>query len=71
MLDRIAHAVSMSAMWRWCNAGNRASVLMIVADDLPVKDSDGCVMVASAIARDVTVKKRIEAALRESEARFR
>ena len=37
----------------------------------PVKDSDGCVMGASAIARDVTtVKKRIEAALRESEAGF-
>ena len=37
----------------------------------PVKDSNGCVMGASAIARDVTEKKRIEAALRDNEARFR
>ncbi len=36
-----------------------------VADDFPSEDSDGCVMGASAIARDVTEKKRIEAALRD------
>jgi len=55
MLDRIAR-------------GERIDVSLTIS---PVKDADGCVMGASAIARDVTVKRRIEAALRESEARFR
>jgi PAS domain S-box-containing protein len=36
----------------------------------PVKDADGAVIGASKIARDVTERKRIEATLRESEARF-
>jgi hypothetical protein len=36
----------------------------------PVKDVDGVVIGASSIARDITVRKRAEAALRESEARF-
>lgn len=36
----------------------------------PVKDHDGQVIGASTIARDITERKRIESALRESEARF-
>ncbi len=36
----------------------------------PVKDHDGRVIGASTIARDITERKRIESALRESEARF-
>lgn len=36
----------------------------------PVKDADGVVIGASSIARDITARKRTEAALRESEARF-
>ena len=36
----------------------------------PVKDADGIVIGASSIARDITARKRTEAALRESEARF-
>lgn len=36
----------------------------------PVKDADGVVVGASSIARDITARKRTEAALRESEARF-
>ncbi len=36
----------------------------------PVKDVDSVVIGASSIARDITARKRTEAALRESEARF-
>lgn len=70
MLDRIAcgeHVRNVEMVQRR-KKGDRIDVSLTIS---PVKDSDGCVMGASAIARDVTVKKRIEAALRESEARFR
>ncbi len=70
MLARIArgeHVRNVEMVQRRKN-GDRIDVSLTMS---PVKDSDGCVMGASAIARDVTVKKRIEAALRESEARFR
>ena len=70
MLDRIARGehVRNVEMVQRRKQGDRIDVSLTIS---PVKDSDGCVMGASAIARDVTVKKRIEAALRESEARFR
>ena len=70
MLDRIARGehVRNVEMVQRPKKGDRIDVSLTIS---PVKDSDGCVMGASAIARDVTVKKRIEAALRESEARFR
>ena len=47
--------------------GRRFNVSLTVS---PVKDADGIVVAASAIARDITQRKRIEAALRENEARF-
>jgi PAS domain S-box-containing protein len=70
MLDRIARGehVRNVEMVQRRKQGERIDVSLTIS---PVKDADGCVMGASAIARDVTVKRRIEAALRESEARFR
>src|SRR5277367_922143 len=37
----------------------------------PVRDSSGCVIGASKVARDITAEKRSEQALRESEQRYR
>src|SRR6204780_4658279 len=37
----------------------------------PVRDSSGCIVGASKVARDITAEKRAEHALRESEQRFR
>ncbi|HEU0054935.1 MAG TPA: PAS domain S-box protein [Longimicrobium sp.] len=37
----------------------------------PLRDADGAVVGASTIARDITARRRTEAALRESEARYR
>jgi len=70
MLDRIAcgeHVRNVETVQRR-KKGERIDVSLTIS---PVKDLDGGVMGASAIARDVTEKKRIEAALRDSEARFR
>ncbi len=70
MLGRIArgeHVRNVETVQRR-RKGDRIDVSLTIS---PVKDSDGCVVGASAIARDVTDKKRIEAALRDNEARFR
>lgn len=70
MLDRIAngeHVRNVETVQRR-KKGDRIDVSLTIS---PVKDPDGSVMGASAIARDVTEQKRIEAALRDSEARFR
>lgn len=70
MLNRIAcgeHVRNVDMVQRR-KQGDRIDVSLTIS---PVKDADGCVMGVSVIARDVTVKRRIEAALRESEARFR
>ena len=70
MLGRIArgeHVRNVETVQRR-KKGDRIDVSLTIS---PVKDLDGCVMGASAIARDVTEKKRIEAALRDNEARFR
>ncbi|WHZ24861.1 MAG: hypothetical protein OJF47_003973 [Nitrospira sp.] len=70
MLDRIAngeHVRNVETVQRR-KKGDRIDVSLTIS---PVKDTDGSVMGASAIARDVTEKQRIEAALRDSEARFR
>lgn len=70
MLGRIArgeHVRNVETVQRR-KKGDRIDVSLTIS---PVKDSGGCVMGASAIARDVTEKKRIEAALRDNEARFR
>lgn len=70
MLDRIArgeHVRNVETVQRR-KKGERIDVSLTIS---PVKDHDGGVTGASAIARDVTEKKRIEAALRDSEARFR
>jgi PAS domain S-box-containing protein len=70
MLDRIAHGehVRNVETVQRRKSGDRIDVSLTMS---PVKDADGSVMGASAITRDVTERKRIEAALRESEARFR
>jgi PAS domain S-box-containing protein len=70
MLDRIArgeHVRNVETIQRR-KRGKRIDVSLTVS---PVKDGEGAVIAASAIARDITQRKRIEAALRESEARFR
>jgi PAS domain S-box-containing protein len=70
MLDRIArgeHVRNVETVQRR-KRGDRIDVSLTIS---PVKEADGSVMGASAITRDVTERKRIEAALRESEARFR
>jgi PAS domain S-box-containing protein len=70
MLDRIArgeHVRNVETIQRR-KRGKRIDVSLTVS---PVKDGEGAVVAASAIARDITQRKRIEAALRESEARFR
>ena len=70
MLGRIArgeHVRNVETVQRR-KKGDRIDVSLTIS---PVKDADGCVAGASAIARDVTDKKRIEAALRDNEARFR
>lgn len=69
MLDRIArgeHVRNVETIQRR-KRGKRIDVSLTVS---PVNDGDGTVVAASAIARDITHRKRIEAALRESEARF-
>lgn len=69
MLDRIArgeHVCNVETIQRR-KRGKRIDVSLTVS---PVKDGEGAVVAASAIARDITHRKRIEAALRESEARF-
>lgn len=69
MLDRIArgeHARNVETVQRR-KRGQRIDVSLTMS---PVKDAEGDVMGASWIARDVTRRKRIEAAVRESEAQF-
>lgn len=48
--------------------GTRLTVSLSIS---PIRDASGTLVGASAIARDITARKRAEAALRESEARFR
>ena len=70
MLDRIAqgdHVRNVETVQRK-KRGGRIDVSLTMS---PVKDAEGGITGASWIARDVTKRKRIEAALRESEAHFR
>jgi PAS domain S-box-containing protein len=69
MLSQIAHGehVRNVETIQRKKQGHRIDVSLTVS---PVKDVAGAVVAASAIARDITQRKRIEAALRESEARF-
>ncbi len=53
---------------RRTKSGKRLNISLTIS---PVKDSTGRIVGASKIARDVTQSKRIERALRESEARLR
>lgn len=69
MLARIAqgdHVRNVETVQRK-KRGHRIDVSLTMS---PLKDAEGDVVGASWIARDVTRRKRIEAALRESEARF-
>lgn len=70
MLDRIArgeHVRNLETVQR----RKRGELIDVSLTISPVKDADGGVVGASAISRDITQRKRIESALRESEARFR
>lgn len=69
ILERIAHGehVRHFETIRKRKNGKRIDVSLTIS---PVKDAEGNIIAASKIARDVTERKRIEAALRESEARF-
>jgi PAS domain S-box-containing protein len=53
---------------RVCKDGTRIDVSLTIS---PIQDSTGRVIGASKIARDITARKRIEAALQASEAQFR
>jgi PAS domain S-box-containing protein len=53
---------------RLCKDGTRVDVALTIS---PFRDSTGRIIGASKIARDITARKRIEAALQASEARFR
>jgi PAS domain S-box-containing protein len=69
ILERIAqgeHVRHFETIRRRKN-GKKIDVSLTIS---PVKDAEGYIIGASKIARDVTERKRIEAALRESEARF-
>jgi PAS domain S-box-containing protein len=69
ILDRIAHGehVRNFETVRRRKNGRKIDVSLTIS---PVKDAEGNIIGASKIARDVTERKRIEAALRKNEARF-
>jgi len=62
--ERIAHYETI----RMTKSGERLNISLTVS---PVKNSEGKIVGASKIARDITASKRIEKALKEGEARLR
>jgi diguanylate cyclase (GGDEF)-like protein/PAS domain S-box-containing protein len=62
--ERVEHLETV----RVCKDGRRIDVSLTIS---PIRDSEGVVTGASAIARDISERKRAEAALRASEARSR
>jgi PAS domain S-box-containing protein len=70
ILERLRHGGNLEhyETTRIQKDGSRIKVSVTIS---PIRDSTGAVVGASAIARNVTKQKRVEAALRESEERFR
>jgi PAS domain S-box-containing protein len=70
ILERLRHGERLEH-YETAHVRKDGSRIDISATISPIRDGAGAVVAASAVARDITEKKRAEAMLRESEERFR